>query len=175
LNRPLLMLDVDGPLNPFLASPADLGDYTEHSMKPPSWIAQHDAPAALVAPLTVWLNPGHGPALLELDFELVWATTWVEDANEWIGPVLGLPELPYVSWPQPRPAGSLLHWKTQSILDFAAGRPFAWVDDEIRAQDREWIEERYPADALLHTVDASRGLRELDFQSLAEWADSLAR
>lgn len=167
------MLDVDGPLNPFLASHDDLPGYSEHSMKPASWIAQHDAPAALVAPLTVWLSPGHGPALLELAYDLVWATTWVEDANEWIAPVLGLPELPWVSWPQPRPAGSLLHWKTRTILEYAAGRPFAWVDDEIRLWDRQWVEERYPAHALLHPVDAARGLCDEDFRVLHEWANDL--
>ncbi|MHC5261455.1 hypothetical protein ACYSUO_26520 [Streptomyces sp. UC4497] len=35
-----------------------------------------------VKPLRVWLNPNHGrPALDVLPFDLVWATTWEEEAN----------------------------------------------------------------------------------------------
>jgi hypothetical protein len=49
-------------------------------------------------PLRVWLNPEHGRALLGLGYELCWATTWMSDANTWIGPVLGLPELPFVEF-----------------------------------------------------------------------------
>jgi hypothetical protein len=36
--------------------------------------------------------------LLELECELVWATTWMADANDEICPRLGLPALPVVAW-----------------------------------------------------------------------------
>lgn len=52
-------------------------------------------PALLI---DVALNPAHGPMLLrfaaEHGVELVWATTWTDDANTMIGPLLELPELP---------------------------------------------------------------------------------
>jgi hypothetical protein len=35
----------------------------------------------------------------ELGCELVWATTWVDDANEVIWPRLGLAQWPVVAWP----------------------------------------------------------------------------
>lgn len=43
------------------------------------------------------------------------------------------PELPVVDWPDESEADepAALHWKTRALVDWAAGRPFAWVDDEI--------------------------------------------
>ena len=48
---------------------------------------------------SVRLEPGDGRGLRELDCQLVWATTWMEEANEVISPRLGLPRLPVVEWP----------------------------------------------------------------------------
>lgn len=40
--RPLLYLDVDGPLNPYAAKPERRPEgYTTHRMKPEGWLAQH--------------------------------------------------------------------------------------------------------------------------------------
>lgn len=49
------------------------------------------SPSSRRRPLQVWLNPQHGRNLLQLGFELCWATTWMDYANRWIAPVLGLP------------------------------------------------------------------------------------
>ncbi|MFF9015490.1 HAD domain-containing protein [Streptomyces sp. NPDC014870] len=164
--KPLLLIDVDGPLNPYAAQPERRPDgYTTHRMRPDGWF---DA-----KPLRVWLNPAHGEELLTLSeaYELVWATTWKGEANAWIGPRLGLPELPYIDWPQMHgkaPRGTF--WKTQYILEYAAGRPFAWVDDDITAYDREYVDRNHLAAALLLRVDPRLGLLRPDFDALAEWA-----
>jgi hypothetical protein len=50
------------------------------------------------AALRVWLHAGHGAALLDLPYELCWATTWMGEAYRWIAPVVGLPELPFVDF-----------------------------------------------------------------------------
>lgn len=44
----------------------------------------------------------------------------------------------------------------------AAGRLFAWVDDEITDADRDWVSVHHPAPVLLHCVEASRGLAYQD-------------
>ncbi|MDH6696419.1 hypothetical protein P3T26_000867 [Streptomyces sp. MAA16] len=177
--RPLLLLDVDGPLNPYAAQrerrPAG---YRTYRMLPPRWAAAErrrlaewglaDRP---VRPLRVWLDPGHGPALAALPFDLVWATTWEEEANTFIAPVLGLPELPCVRWSSPRPeAPEGVFWKTPQIVAWAGGRAFAWVDDEITGADRAWVREHHRGPALLHRVDPRRGLVDADFATLATWA-----
>jgi hypothetical protein len=67
--RPLLFLDVDGPLIPFGAAPDRYLAY----------------PAVSSAnPLLARLNPEHGIRLMALPCELVWATSWLDDANECI-------------------------------------------------------------------------------------------
>ncbi|MGW4083962.1 hypothetical protein ACWEGS_13095 [Streptomyces sp. NPDC004822] len=180
--RPLLYLDVDGPLNPYAAKPERRPDgYTTHRMKPEGWLARHrDTPAPRVRPLRVWLHPGHGSRLRELAerYELVWATTWGAEANTFIGPVLGLPELPVVEWPGTdgdggRPDGTF--WKTGPLVAYARGRPFAWVDDELGPADRDFVAARHDAPALLHRVDARLGLREADFVTLEAFAAEVRR
>ncbi|MBT2444859.1 hypothetical protein J7E93_33145 [Streptomyces sp. ISL-36] len=169
MTKPLLLIDVDGPLNPYAARPERRPEgYTTHRMRPAGWCE--------TKPLRVWLNPAHGEELLALAewYELVWATTWEGEANAWIGPHLGIPELPFVDWPQMHgkaPRGTF--WKTQYILEYAAGRPFAWVDDDITSYDHEYVDQRHLAAALLLHVDPRIGLIRPDFDALAEWAAAL--
>ncbi|MFJ5219951.1 hypothetical protein ACIP98_35320 [Streptomyces sp. NPDC088354] len=163
--RPLLYLDVDGPLNPYAAKPTRRPDGYTTLRVPPVGVA--------TGPLRVWLNPAHGPALLALGYELCWATTWMAEANTWIGPVLGLPRLPYVDFTDVlfahRP--DLVHWKTATLVAHAAGRPFAWVDDEQSPADTAYVAAHHPSPALLHHVDPRIGLRGSDFAALAGFAN----
>ncbi|MFI1170134.1 hypothetical protein [Streptomyces melanogenes] len=173
----LCFLDVDGPLNPYAAKPhrRPLG-YTTHRMMPPSWEArQMHKPPARRRPLRVWLNPRHGVALMGLADRcaLVWATTWMGEANAFIGPVLGLPILPYVDFgdaadAQARHGG--LHWKTKPLLAYAAGRPFIWVDDELADEDRAYVAAHHAGPALLHWIDPRLGLLDSDFAALTAFA-----
>lgn len=170
---PLLLLDVDGPLNPFAARwRLRPRGYTTHRFKPANWLARHaPLPAEGVRPLRVWLKPGHGSQLTALPYDLVWATTWMHGANEHIGPVLGLPELPVIEWRElftPGPQGA--HWKLPQIVEWARGRPFAWVDDGITDADKLYVSEHHDGPALLHWVDPGRGLRAKDFAALRSWA-----
>ncbi|MFE5212860.1 HAD domain-containing protein [Streptomyces sp. NPDC056600] len=158
---PVLFLDVDGPLLPFggarpAPSAADTGN-----------------------PLLSRLEPGLGPRLLSLGCDLVWATTWQDEANEVLAPRLGLPALPVVRWPEdpegPDASGTPrgLHWKTPALVARADGRPFVWVDDEIGPVDRLWVEGVHPAPALLQRVDPRRGLTGEDFAALAAFVAGL--
>jgi hypothetical protein len=83
---PLLLLDVDGVLNPF-AAPACPPGFSEHDFFP------GEEP--------VRVCPAHGPWLQELAtrFRLVWATAWGDDANRLLAPLLQVPELPVIAFP----------------------------------------------------------------------------
>ncbi|WP_238697282.1 HAD domain-containing protein [Streptomyces sp. E2N166] len=158
--RPLLFLDVDGPLIPFGSS-----------------AGQKEVAAAFSTavdqgnPLLARLDPGIGARLIGLGCQLVWATTWMEEANEVIAPRIGLPSLPVLEWPDADAGGTPrgLHWKTRPMVERAAGRPFIWVDDEISAIDRLWVDASHPGPSLLHQVDPTKGLNGADFCALAGW------
>lgn len=170
----MLLLDIDGPINPYLARSAPAG-YVLHYLRPKAWLDQHlhlldeDVPDC-----PVWLHPEHGAELLDLPFELVWATMWENDANHYVAPRIGLPELPVINWTDPAnyPLDGR-YFKTADIVNYAAGRPFAWVDDEIGRADREYVSRHHGQHALLHYVDPAVGLTLDDFEALARWTDDV--
>jgi len=169
-DKPLLFIDVDGVLNPDSTSAGRRPDgYMTHRMRPsgPWQDTRHKA-------LRVWLNPSHGSYLMGLPFELVWGTTWEDEANEWIAPHLGLPELPVVHFENKlgrRVHG--VHWKTPDLVKYAAGRPFAWLDDEITARDGEYVREHHRAPSALVQVSPFVGLTEDHLHHLHVWHSQL--
>ncbi|WP_211588940.1 HAD domain-containing protein [Allorhizocola rhizosphaerae] len=147
--RPLLFLDVDGTLLPFAGDARQTDDEAN--------------------PLLAGLDPEHGRRLAALPCDLVWATTWMAEANEVLAPRLGLPQLPIVDWPDDDDDTGRLHWKTRHLVEWAAGRSFVWVDDEITEVDRIWVAAHHRAPALLHRVDPRHGLADADYSAIAEW------
>ena len=146
--KPLLLLDIDGVLNPFRMGDDLAPGYALY----PVTVADGRA-------LTVRLTPAHGPWLRELaaDFELVWATTWAAQANTHIGPLLGLPVLPVIV---PVRRGIYRTEKYEPARRFVKGRPFAWVDDafELAVVELARNRNRVGRKALLVTSDPAIGL-----------------
>lgn len=124
--RPLLFLDVDGPLNPYAAKRERRPEGYTTLRGPRGGGAPEENSERLFRrrPLRVWLSPEHGRDLLRLDYELCLATTWMADANRWIAPVLGLPELSFVDFGdglfRERPDG--VHWKTDFARSLGASQ-----------------------------------------------------
>lgn len=164
--RPLLYLDIDGVLNPL--SPADPERFTRHT----------------VEGLTVNISPDHAAWLRELagGYEMVWATTWEHHANEHVGPLLGLPELPVVEFstyrrrpddPRFRVIQLLEMRKWAPILRHADGRPFAWIDDVIPLRiKRQALTCR---GIKLVQVDPHEGITHRHVEKLLDWSPRASR
>ncbi|HEV2345634.1 MAG TPA: HAD domain-containing protein [Actinocrinis sp.] len=160
--RPLLFLDVDGPLLPFGATRRER----------PNGYPRFDHGLGVDAnPLLARLDPQLGPRLRALRCEIVWATSWEDDANHEIAPLLGFIELPVVTWPDDSDQDDhhRLHWKTKTLVEWAEGRTFAWADDEITDTDRDWVAAHHRGQALLHRVNPVWGLTDADFEVLGKW------
>jgi hypothetical protein len=152
----LLFLDVDGTLIPFGAP---------EGHRYPAYETAH-VPSN---PLVTRIDPALGPRLAALGCQLVWATTWMDDANACVAPWLGLPPLPVVEWPDEDEPPALLHWKTRPLVEWAGERPFVWIDDEITEADRAWVAVHHRGPALLHRVAHEYGLTRADLGALESW------
>jgi hypothetical protein len=154
--RPLLLVDVDGVLNPWLAVGCPPG-FREYSFFPGE---------------RVLLSEGHGALLRELSssFELVWATAWEYRANRLICPVIALPVLPVIEFPL---SGNDYYFrKLPSVIESVGDRPCAWIDDEHYPEHHEWARER-GVPTLIVDIDPAVGLTPRVAEDLAAWAAGL--
>jgi HAD domain in Swiss Army Knife RNA repair proteins len=189
--RGLLLLDVDGPLNPFAAKPfARPGGYvTYRETAAGDWVS-----GRLVRRrqgYRVWLHPEHGALLRSLadetGLQLVWATAWTHAANERIAPAIGLDPLPVLELP---PTDMVLDgngrlrwrrdggWKWPAVTAYAAGRPLAWLDDEHDGADHAaarvaFDRDRAGSPTLLCHVDPRHGLLAGHLDRIRNWAAAL--
>nr|WP_042195245.1 HAD domain-containing protein [Kibdelosporangium sp. MJ126-NF4]CEL21842.1 putative secreted protein [Kibdelosporangium sp. MJ126-NF4]CTQ92621.1 putative secreted protein [Kibdelosporangium sp. MJ126-NF4] len=166
----LLLLDVDGPLNPYAAqaSRRPPGYETFRQTTGGRWLTGKEARKR--KGLRVWLNPAHGPMLRELAEEtgltLVWATTWQHEANTCVAPAIGLPELPVIEF---TPSTG---WKWAAVAAYAQGRPIAWLDDqfdEFPAARGTFDEQRAGASTFLCHVDPATGLLDAHVDAIRHW------
>ena len=154
--RPLLLVDVDGVLNPWEAVECPAG-FREYSFFPGE---------------RVLLSEGHGELLRELagSFELVWATAWEHRANRLICPVIELPELPVIEFPL---AGTDFFFrKLPAVIESVGDRPCAWIDDEHHPEHYEWARER-GVPTLIVDIDPAVGLTAGVAADLVKWAAGL--
>lgn len=166
--KPMLLLDVDGPLNPWPMHPTKAAEagYTKHRI------------TTSQGPFPVYLNPAHGDALNALTdvVDLVWATSWEHEANTLIAPLLGLPtSLPVITWPDgAMEVYSRGSWKTKHVATWTAGRAFAWFDDEVNRYDRNYLAATNGIGPhLLVRVEEHHGLKPEHFDRVRGWATTL--
>lgn len=157
--RPLLLLDVDGVLNP-------LGR-RERGFR------RYDVTVEDVV-YTVFLNRRHGAALLalaeETGAELAWATTWEHLANQWIGPRVGLPRLPVVELGGDVFASRGVMFKTPHVAAFVKNRPFVWFDDAVGPLDVSYLREHPDVgEFLLVGIDRDLGLADEHLDQARQW------
>lgn len=191
-HKGLLLIDVDGPLNPFAAQPhrRPPGFETFRYTSGGGWLSGRQARKR--KGMRVWLNPTHGSALLDLaadtGLQLVWCTTWQHEANTHIGPAVGLPQLPVIEFPEEdllsygtgvqswRRDGN---WKWAAVARYAAGRPLAWLDDDhddpaFGAARADFDKQRLATPTLLSHVDPRTGIQSDHLDRIRAWTSALS-
>jgi hypothetical protein len=159
MNRPLLLIDVDGVISLFGFDP-------------------HRRPAGrfeVVDGIAHYLSATAGEHLRRLCdvYEPAWCTGWEEKANDYLPQALDLPgPFPHLSFADATPtvAG---HWKLRAIDEYAgAERPVAWIDDAHDERCETWAARRSGPTLLLRTEPAT-GITEQHVDRLLGWAREL--
>jgi hypothetical protein len=158
MSRPILAVDVDGVISIFGFD------------QPPS---PDDARFELVDGVVHCISLHAGVRLQRLSerFELIWATGWEDKANYYLPAMLGLPELPHLTFDGNARFGSA-HWKLGPLEEYCRGRAMAWLDDNLDESCYEWARER-PEPTLLMPTESAQGLLETETEALLAWAQGL--
>ena len=158
--KPVLAVDVDGVISLF-----GFDD-------PP---AKEQARFQLVDGIMHCISLAAGARLQRLadHYELVWATGWEDRANDHLPQMLGLAQLPYLSFDGTARFGSA-HWKLGPLDEYCRGRAMAWIDDNLDESCYEWARGRQEPTLLVPT-EPDRGLEEAQTEALIGWARGLER
>ncbi|HWW67983.1 MAG TPA: hypothetical protein VNY83_08370 [Solirubrobacterales bacterium] len=158
MKRPILAVDVDGVISLFgFDEPPDRAE------------ARFELIDGMVHCIS--LLAGERLSRLAEHYELIWATGWEDRANDYLPNLLGLPELPHLTFDGAARFGSA-HWKLGPIDEYGRGRPLAWVDDNFDESCYEWARER-DEPTLLVPTEAHLGLEEVQVEALTAWARGL--
>jgi hypothetical protein len=158
MSQPILAVDVDGVISLFGFEEA-----------PERGLARFELIDGMVHCIS--LAAGERLRRLAEIYELVWASGWEEKANDYLPHMLGLPELPHLSFDGAARFGSA-HWKLGPLDAYTQGRAVAWIDDNFDESCHEWARNRAEPTLLVPT-ESHLGLEQAQTEALAAWARSL--
>jgi hypothetical protein len=160
-DAPLLAVDIDGVISLFgFDQPVEPGR------------AGHDAPGKfhLIDGMLHCIALDTGPRLNQLSktYELIWASGWEDRANDHLPGILGVAELPYLTF-DGRARFGTAHWKLAALEEYAGSRPLAWIDDSLDESCHEWADQR-SAPTLLVPTESDVGLLDIHVDMIESWA-----
>ena len=159
MDRPLLLLDVDGVISLF---------GFEAGQPPEGRFLLVDGILHLLS-----ATAGEHLRLLADHFELVWCSGWEEKANEYLVHALSLPTpLPTLTFDhEVRLVGA--HWKLGAVERYTGpDRSVAWIDDALDEDCEVWAAAR-PGPTLLVETEPAVGLTGDQVAELVSWARAL--
>jgi hypothetical protein len=159
VSRPILAVDVDGVISLF-----------GYDDPPPGAEARFELVDGMLHCIS--LRAGERLRRLAEHFDLVWATGWEEKANYYLPQMLGLAELPHLTFDGAARFGSA-HWKLGPLQAYGQRRALAWIDDNFDDSCYEWSRRRQEPTLLVPTEPAT-GLGEAETEALIAWARGLA-
>lgn len=139
--NPILFLDVDGPLNLW-------GRAGRRILNPllSSRLVHLKEDGSLNVKLVFSCVLGARLRGLAKHYEICWATSWNQWANQYLSPLLGIPQdLPWLNCPNGDPRS-----KFSEVITSAQTNSFAWVDDFLTEEVAEAVQEKlHPAQSAL--------------------------
>jgi hypothetical protein len=157
MDRPLLLIDIDGVISLF---------GFDATRPPPGRFL-------LVDGIPHFLSAGAAELIADLrdEFELVWCSGWEEKADEYLPFALGLPAgLRHLTFAGTPGADPDRHWKLSAIDGYAGRhRPLAWIDDQFDESCHRWAQAR-PAPTELVSTDPAVGLTAEHASRVRAWA-----
>lgn len=139
--NPILFLDVDGPLNLW-------GRAGRRILNPllSSRLVHLKEDGSLNVKLVFSRLLGARLRGLAKHYEICWATSWNQWANQCLSPLLGIPQdLPWLNCPNGDPRS-----KFSEVITSAQTNSFAWVDDFLTEEVAEAVQEKlHPAQSAL--------------------------
>jgi len=180
--RAVLILDIDGNLNPYYARhtledrPERLPGFEECTFLDPQWGA---ASVFLQAnELRVRFRE-----LREAGVELLWGSAWNENSNlitRMLFPDGDFEDAPTVVFPEEIEFSlSVQTWKLSTVQSYIENHyedsvPLIWTDDEVFEDGERWVQERQ-APGLVIRPERHTGLRLQDWESISTFVASLDR
>lgn len=138
-----IYLDVDGCLNPITTKCRSKHwlDYKKYD------ITINNRPMINPFSLRIWLSKEMGREILKIsekyDAEIVWSTTWLDDANTYISPILGFSSDMRVTNYRPQEDFDMNNsGKISSIAEMSDDNNIVIIDDYLGFADRAWIDNR---------------------------------
>ncbi|HEU4393502.1 MAG TPA: HAD domain-containing protein [Solirubrobacterales bacterium] len=157
MSKPILAVDIDGVISLF--------GFDE----PPKENAKFELVDGMMHCIS--LLAGERLKRLAEHYDLIWASGWEDRANDYLPNILGLPQLPHLTFNGAAKFGSA-HWKLGPIGKYCRGRAVAWVDDNFDESCYEWARERTEPTLLVPT-EPHLGLEEAQTEALTAWARGL--
>lgn len=167
MGKTIVLLDVDGVINWWVPWAARDDEELKEHWRSLTFVENLNSPYLLRAPVTV------GPIVRKLvaDHEVWWCTAWRHMANDFVSPLLDIPELPVIV--DERSARGA-DWKLAEVVSMLTmlvdeERHVVWIEDFATS----WLDP-YALDALdqsaVHLIDTSEYgyLREEDLADLYE-------
>ncbi len=154
-DKPLLAIDIDGVISLF---------GFEEGEQPAGQFHLIDG-----MPHYISIEAGDRIKRLLKTYEGVWASGWEDRANDHLPLILGVPEMPHLTFDGRAQFGTA-HWKLEAIDEYAGDRPLAWIDDSLDRSCRRWAKKR-EAPTLLVPTESKHGLEEAHVEALLAWVD----
>jgi hypothetical protein len=152
MQRPWVLFDIDGVLNPFFNDLADFTGFESFQTPFSSWLINRELHG-------LWLRD------LERLADLRWASMWRANSNALNGQYqLRRKVYPHLNWLDWYPETNQTYKLPTIKYEVGKRRPIVWVDDELESDTYAWADER--GNTVLIHCDPGKGWTLAEYETI---------